>query len=115
MKYSDDDKALIMLSYETSYNKKRDAVNGVGSPKELYRDYSHADVVIAEMNKKGIVAVTQDSEYYPSALKEIYDPPQVLYCKGDHITRPRSKRYTTRRRCFTAKETFLFLMTGQRG
>ena len=83
MKYSDDDKALIMLSYETSYNKKRDAVNGVDSPKELYRDYSHADVVIAEMNKKGIVAVTQDSEYYPSALKEIYDPPQVLYCKGD--------------------------------
>ena len=83
MKYSDDDKALIMLSYETSYNKKRDAVKGVDSPKELYRDYSHADVVIAEMNKKGIVAVTQDSEYYPSALKEIYDPPQVLYCKGD--------------------------------
>lgn len=83
MNYSDDDKALIMLSYETSYQKKRNAAEGVESPKELYRDYTHADVVIEEMNKKGIVAVTYRSKYYPSALKEIYDPPQVLYCKGD--------------------------------
>lgn len=83
MNYSDDDKALIMLSFETSYQKKRDAANGVDSPKELYRDYAHADVVIEEMNKKGIVAVTKYSKYYPSALKDIYDPPQTLYCKGD--------------------------------
>ena len=56
MNYSDDDKALIMLSFETSYQKKRDAADGVDSPKELYRNYAHADVVIEEMNKKGIVA-----------------------------------------------------------
>lgn len=83
MNYSDDDKALIMLSYESSYPKKRDALDSADSPKELYRDYSHADVTIEEMNRKGIVAITLNSKYYPSCLKNIYDPPQVLYCKGD--------------------------------
>lgn len=83
MKYSDDEKALIMLSYESQYSKKRDALENVNSPKELYRDYSHADVTIEEMNKKHIVAVTVASENYPESLKCIYDPPQVLYCKGD--------------------------------
>lgn len=83
MKYSDDEKALIMLSYESSYSKKREAIEGVDSPKELYRDYSHADVTIEEMNKKGIVAVTVLSDLYPAVLKDIYDPPQVLYCRGD--------------------------------
>lgn len=83
MFYSDDDKALIMLSCETSYSKRRDAVERVNSPRELYRDYSHADVIIEDMKRKGIVAITVNSEYYPSQLKEIYDPPQVLYCKGD--------------------------------
>ena len=83
MKYSNDEKALIMLSYESSYSKKREAIEGVDSPKELYRDYSHADVTIEEMNKKGIVAVTVLSDLYPAVLKDIYDPPQVLYCRGD--------------------------------
>lgn len=83
MKYSDDEKALIMLSYESQYSKKREAIESVDSPKELYRDYSHADVTIEEMNKKGIVAVTVLSDLYPAVLKDIYDPPQVLYCRGD--------------------------------
>lgn len=83
MNYSDDDKALIMLSYETSYQKKRDALERVGRPRELYRDYAHADVTIEEMRRKGIVAVTLNSDKYPSALKDIYDPPHVLYCIGD--------------------------------
>lgn len=83
MRYGDDDKALIMLSYESSYQKRRSALDGVTSPRLLYRNYSSADVTIEEMNKKGIVAVTVGSENYPSALKDIYDPPLVLYCKGD--------------------------------
>lgn len=83
MRYDNDDKALIMLSFETSYKKKRDAVDGADSPAKLYRDYSHADVVIEEMNRKGIVAITLRSKLYPAQLKDIYDPPQVLYCKGD--------------------------------
>lgn len=83
MKYSDDEKALIMLSHESSYAKRRAALDGVNSPRELYRDLSHADVVIAEMNKKGIVAVTVNSKEYPSSLKDLYDPPIVLFCRGD--------------------------------
>lgn len=83
MKYSDDDKALIMLSYESQYQKRRSALDGVERPRDLYRDYGHAEVTIEEMNKKGIVALTRDSDSYPSLLKDIYDPPFVLYCKGD--------------------------------
>ncbi len=30
----------------------------------------------------GIEILTQESPLYPPLLKEIYDPPQVLYCKG---------------------------------
>ena len=83
MRYNDDEKALIMLSYETSYQKKRAALERACSPKELYRDYGHADATIEELNKKGMTAVTVLSKKYPAALKQIYDPPQVLYCKGD--------------------------------
>lgn len=83
MNYSDDDKALIMLSYETQYQKRRAALDGVERPRDLYRNYSHADVTIEQMNKKGIVALTINSEGYPSSLKNIYDPPFVLYCRGD--------------------------------
>ena len=83
MEYGNGDKALIMLSYETSSAKRRAALENAESPEKLYRDYSHADVAIAEMNKKGIVAITLCSDKYPSSLKQIYDPPCVLYCKGD--------------------------------
>lgn len=83
MNYSDDDKALIMLSYESQYQKRRSALDGVDSPRQLYRSYAHADVTIEEMNKKGIVAVTLGSDNYPSELANIYDPPLVLFCKGD--------------------------------
>lgn len=83
MYYTDDDKALIMLSNESSYKKKAAALACVNSAKELYRDYSHADVMISAMQKAGVVAVTIYSDMYPDELKNIYDPPQVLYCKGD--------------------------------
>lgn len=83
MYYSDDDKALIMLSNESSYSKKANALKSVNTPRELYRDYTHADVMIEEMNRAGVVAVSLYNKLYPQSLKDIFDPPQVLYCKGD--------------------------------
>ena len=37
---------------------------------------------IARLEKAGIRAITWDNADYPPTLKEIYDPPPVLFCKG---------------------------------
>ena len=37
---------------------------------------------IEELQKKGVSLITPVSETYPALLKEIYDPPAVLYVKG---------------------------------
>ena len=39
--------------------------------------------VVDKMDEKGIRVVTFVSEDYPERLKQISDPPLVLYCKGD--------------------------------
>lgn len=38
---------------------------------------------VASFNKLGVYAVTRDSDDFPRLLREIYDPPTVLYVKGD--------------------------------
>ena len=38
--------------------------------------------VIARCNQLGITVLSMDDEAYPDRLKEIYDPPAVLYMKG---------------------------------
>lgn len=38
---------------------------------------------ILKYKDKGIHIITKEDTFYPSLLKEIYDPPQVLFCKGD--------------------------------
>jgi len=37
---------------------------------------------LADMEKKGITAITKASEAYPKQLLEVFAPPLVLYCKG---------------------------------
>jgi len=44
------------------------------------------------IEKKGIRLLTFDSEEYPEALKNIFDPPTVLYTKGD-ISRLSEKQF----------------------
>ncbi|MGN0771677.1 MAG: DNA-processing protein DprA [Christensenellales bacterium] len=83
MTYSDNDKALIMLSVEATLKKRIAAFESVEQPKELYDDYSLADKMIDAMRERGVVAVTIRSDLYPSALKDIYEPPLVLYCRGN--------------------------------
>ncbi|MCR5809107.1 MAG: DNA-processing protein DprA [Clostridiales bacterium] len=40
------------------------------------------DTFIEELDRIGAYAVTRDSKDYPDLLREIYDPPTVLYVKG---------------------------------
>ncbi len=83
MIYNDDQKALIMLSTVEGYAAKRKRFESVDRPRELYQDLSVADNMIAKMEKEGIGAVTLIDDDYPESLKEIYDPPYVLFYKGD--------------------------------
>ncbi len=83
MRYSDDDKALIMLSADATLKKRISAFESVEHPRELYDDFTVADEMIAKMQEHGVVAITRLNELYPQALLDIYDPPIVLYCRGN--------------------------------
>ncbi len=83
MRYTDDDKALMLLSRETSIKKKMSMFDSVEHPRELYDDLSEADEMISQMEELGVVAITRVRDMYPKALLDIYDPPVVLYCRGD--------------------------------
>ncbi|MDE5942744.1 MAG: DNA-processing protein DprA [Clostridia bacterium] len=50
--------------------------------KAQYNDPTFRAEVLKKLDKKGITCVTVYSENYPELLKEIDDPPLVLYCKG---------------------------------
>lgn len=47
------------------------------------RDKTNPDKVLDDVIKKGISFLTFDDEKYPYMLKQISDPPMVLYVKGD--------------------------------
>ena len=47
------------------------------------RDTLVPDQVLAELQRAGIKFFFSDDPVYPPLLKEIYDPPKVLYIKGD--------------------------------
>ena len=84
MRYNNDDKALIMLSFDTCAARRVARMRSVAHPAELFRDYSHADAVIEYMEARGIRAIGYTSDEYPEYLRLLLsDPPVVLYCKGD--------------------------------
>ncbi|UXR85953.1 DNA-processing protein DprA [Staphylococcus felis] len=41
------------------------------------------DVILDDLRQKNIKVVDMTSTYYPHLLKEIFDPPYVLFCKGN--------------------------------
>lgn len=49
---------------------------------------SYIDSLIEGLERSGIRIVTRDSSGYPSLLREIYDPPTVLYVKGSLKAEP---------------------------
>lgn len=89
--YSNDEKALIMLSCMQSYNARKKAYESTTKLSTLYKDYTQADKIIKECEKRGIGILTILDKEYPDKLANIYDPPYVLYYKGNLslINRPR--------------------------
>lgn len=81
--FDNDKKALITLSYMQSYNARKKAFDSVEKPSMLYKDFSDADGTIRECAKRGVGILTILDEEYPDQLRNIYDPPLVLYYKGD--------------------------------
>ncbi|WNB90414.1 DNA-processing protein DprA [Bacillus sp. NEB1478] len=53
--------------------------------KRLYRHMNHQSInyIMKELKKYSISAVTFLDDDYPVSLRSIFDPPWVLYCKGD--------------------------------
>ena len=47
------------------------------------RDNFNSEKELALAKKLGVWLVTGEDKRYPAALKAIYDPPPVLYVKGD--------------------------------
>ena len=83
MTYSNDQKALIMLSTVEGYSARKKRFESVDRPSELYDDYTVADNMIAKMQKLGVNALTIIDEDYPPLLRELADAPYVLYYQGD--------------------------------
>lgn len=49
------------------------------------KSLTNAKHVMAQIEHMGGYIITIEDEEYPKLLKNIYDPPYVLYCKGEHI------------------------------
>ncbi|MEQ8169996.1 MAG: DNA-processing protein DprA [Candidatus Eremiobacterota bacterium] len=71
------------------------AVKGIGSTivcsiKEKDRLFKEAEEEIEKTTKKGISIISLSDKSYPSLLKEIPDPPLVLYVKGNLTDKDRN-------------------------
>ncbi len=51
--------------------------------KEKFSDEAYRNKYLAELDKKRIVCVTYKSAYFPESLKNIPEPPLVLYTRGN--------------------------------
>ena len=64
-------------------------VDGVGQKTAEHilrtRNSFDADKEIELAQKLGVVIINLEDERYPAALKKIYDPPPVLYIKGNLV------------------------------
>lgn len=82
---------LINLSYADvtphefkSFYTAPEHLQPQGFKRKLTRAKSfNQHVITHELEQKGIQVITIFDDLYPELLKEIYDPPYILYCKGD--------------------------------
>lgn len=49
----------------------------------LDKDLSDAERILRKCGEKNLKIITQADDTYPTRLKNIYDPPVVLYCRGN--------------------------------
>ena len=108
--YTKDEKAEIWLdSFRLDYNKKAQIYRLCAEPYALVRQFSQLRAkvnavageevcsamekslssseymrsLLAKYSEKGIMCVAFSSELYPEELRQISDPPLVLYCRGN--------------------------------
>ena len=72
---------------ETLYHMMCEPNNELLTEKEykkvLETPFKSAEQILISCQKNGIGVITFDSEYYPNNLKNIYNPPAVLFYKGN--------------------------------
>lgn len=68
-----------------SDEKKRRSGRGSGSLREIHRWHRHVDLdkELRRIRDQKLDIVTMNDPDYPAYLREIYDPPIVLYVRGD--------------------------------
>lgn len=62
----------------TAVGLEEKKAEALGSPNLL----SKADLEVKRLDKKGYYVLTKEDKRYPEYLREIFDPPLVLYCAG---------------------------------
>ena len=78
--YTDREKALLLASGEQSL-KRRCSV--AADALSYYPDTGGAKKIISALGKRHISFITCDDAQYPESLDGLYEPPPVLYYKGD--------------------------------
>jgi DNA processing protein len=74
--------------FETAWNLDSATLHSIGLPKNVLVNFAAAqktispDQLIEKLEKDQINVVTIFDDEYPPLLKQIYDPPIILYCKG---------------------------------
>lgn len=71
------------------YDADRDALEEIAGITEeeksalMDKDLSEAERILQKCEEKNLEIITQSDERYPARLKNIFDPPTVLYCRGN--------------------------------
>lgn len=79
-------------SCEEAYQAPLPELMKIGLPENLasefcrFRDKTSLEKIFNEMEKENINIISIHDKVYPHLLKEIFDPPQVLYYKGKFTT-----------------------------
>ena len=78
--YTAQQKALLLASTEQSLKKRCEIADDALA---YYPDLGGAKKLIARLEKEHISFITRNDEEYPESLNGLYEPPPVLYYKGD--------------------------------
>ena len=83
---------ILQLSFAKVTRKEFQKIrNGEVLKESTIKKLQHArEISLEDIHRKlcenGVTFITESSKYYPASLKEIYDPPYVLYVKGSLST-----------------------------
>ncbi len=69
--------------YEADDLEKIEGITEEEKAALMDKDLSEAESILWKCEEKNLEIITQSDERYPARLKNIYDPPTVLYCRGN--------------------------------